>query len=72
MHESAIVLGPLAAVWLISGFTPGPNFFATMCVAARHGRRAALTTIATRFQKWLSKAAGAVFVGFALKLAIDR
>lgn len=46
MHEYAAVLGPLAAVWLIGVFTPGPNFFATMYMAARHGRRAALITVA--------------------------
>ncbi len=46
MHEYLHVLGPLAAVWLIGVFTPGPNFFATMHMAARHGRRAALITVA--------------------------
>ena len=46
MHDYATVLGPLAAVWLIGVFTPGPNFFATMYMAARYGRRAALTTVA--------------------------
>jgi threonine efflux protein len=46
MHDYAAVLGPLAAVWLIGVFTPGPNFFATMFMAACHGRRAALTTVA--------------------------
>ncbi len=46
MHDYASVLGPLAAVWLIGVFAPGPNFFATMYMAARYGRRAALTTVA--------------------------
>ena len=46
MNEYASALGPLAAVWLIGVLTPGPNFFATMHMAARHGRAAALTTVA--------------------------
>ncbi|MEJ8573921.1 LysE family transporter [Microbaculum marinum] len=46
MGEYAGVLGPLAAVWLIGVLTPGPNFFVTMHMAARHGRAAALTTVA--------------------------
>jgi len=46
MSDYASVLGPLAAVWLIGVLTPGPNFFVTMHMAARHGRVAALTTVA--------------------------
>jgi threonine/homoserine/homoserine lactone efflux protein len=46
MNEYATVLGPLAAIWLIGVLTPGPNFFATMHMAARHGRAAALLTVA--------------------------
>lgn len=58
MHEYVTVLGPLAAVWLVGVFTPGP--------------RGAVMRVYTRFQKWLLRAAGTVFVGFGLKLAIDR
>lgn len=46
MSEVAAVLGPLAAVWLIGVLTPGPNFFATLHMAAKHGRRAGLMTVA--------------------------
>lgn len=46
MNEYASVLGPLAAVWLIGVLTPGPNFFATLHMSARHGRKAGLTTVA--------------------------
>jgi threonine/homoserine/homoserine lactone efflux protein len=58
MHDHATVLGPLAAVWLIGVFTPS--------------RRGAVMRLYTRFQKWLLRAVGTVFVGFGLKLAIDR
>jgi threonine efflux protein len=46
MNDTIAVLGPLAAVWLIGVLTPGPNFFATLHMAARHGRRAGLLTVA--------------------------
>ena len=46
MTDYGSVLGPLAAVWLVGVLTPGPNFLATMHMAARHGRRAALMTVA--------------------------
>ncbi len=46
MHDYAAVLVPLAAVWIFGVLTPGPNFFATMHMAARYGRGAALATVA--------------------------
>lgn len=46
MDDYGTVLGPLAAVWIVGVLTPGPNFFATMHMAARHGRRAGLLTVA--------------------------
>lgn len=46
MTAYTAVLGPLAAVWLVGVVTPGPNFLVTMHMAARHGRRAALLTVA--------------------------
>ncbi|MCB1492639.1 MAG: LysE family transporter, partial [Rhodobiaceae bacterium] len=46
MQSYSAVLLPLAAVWILGVLTPGPNFFATMHMAARHGRRAALLTVA--------------------------
>ena len=46
MHDFAAVLLPLAAIWIFGVLTPGPNFFATMHMAARHGRQAALLTVA--------------------------
>lgn len=46
MNDTLAVLLPLAAVWIFGVMTPGPNFFATMHMAARHGRRAALATVA--------------------------
>ena len=46
MHDYVAVLLPLAAVWIFGVLTPGPNFFATMHMAARHGRGAALATVA--------------------------
>lgn len=45
MTGYAAVLLPLAGVWLVGVLTPGPNFFVTMHMAARHGRRAALITV---------------------------
>jgi hypothetical protein len=49
-------LAPLAIVWALAVILPRPNFFATTHAAAMRGLRAA----------------GAVFVLFGIKLAIER
>ena len=61
MRDYAIVLGPVAAVWLIA-----------VAGIAALGSWGAVMRVDTRFQKWLLSVPGTVFIGFGLIFAIDR